>query len=57
MPTLGYRSVGPKGLVVPSLVYFDLSTWHRINLLYAPKFLGTLRELQAFFADPRPTSG
>jgi hypothetical chaperone protein len=52
MPTLGYRSIGPKGLVVPSLVYFDLSTWHRINLLYAPKFLGTLRELQAFFADP-----
>ena len=52
MPALGYRSVGPKGLVVPSLVYFDLSTWHRINLLYAPKFLGTLRELQPFFADP-----
>jgi hypothetical chaperone protein len=51
MPSLGYRSIGPKGLVVPSLVYFDLSTWHRINLLYAPKFLGTLRELQAFFAD------
>ena len=52
MPTLGYRSIGPKGLVVPSLVYFDLSTWHRINLIYAPKFLGTLRELQAFFARP-----
>ena len=51
MPTLGYGSVGPKGLVVPSSVYFDLSTWHRINLLYAPRFLGTLRELQAFFAD------
>jgi hypothetical chaperone protein len=52
MPALGYRSIGPKGLVVPSGVYFDLSTWHRINLLYAPKFLGTLRELQAFFGDP-----
>jgi len=51
MPTLGYRSVGPKGLVVPSGVFFDLSTWHRINLLYAPRFLGTLRELQPFFAD------
>jgi hypothetical chaperone protein len=54
MPPLGYRSVGPKGLPVPSLVYFDLSTWHRINLLYAPKFLGTLRELQSFFEDPVP---
>ena len=54
MPTLGYRSVGPRGLTVPSLVYFDLSTWHRINLLYAPKFIGTLRELHAFFSDPVP---
>ncbi|MEO8753614.1 MAG: Hsp70 family protein [Casimicrobiaceae bacterium] len=52
MPALGYRTVGPRGLTVPSLVYFDLSTWHRINLLYAPKFIGTLRELHAFFADP-----
>src|SRR5581483_7964101 len=28
------------------------STWHRINLLYAPKFVGTLRELRAFYTDP-----
>ena len=54
MPLLGYRTVGAKGRVVPSLVYFDLSTWHRINLLYAPKFLGTVRELQTFFTDPVP---
>jgi hypothetical chaperone protein len=54
MPPLGHGSVGPKGRVVPSSVYFDLSTWHRINLLYAPKFIGTLRELQAFFVDRRP---
>jgi hypothetical chaperone protein len=54
MPTLGYRSIGPKGLVVPSAVYFDLSTWHRINLLYAPRFLGTLRELKAFFGALEP---
>ena len=54
MPTLGYRTIGPKGLVVPSGVYFDLSTWHRINLLYAPRFLGTLRELKAFFSEPEP---
>jgi hypothetical chaperone protein len=54
MPALGYRTVGPRGLTVPSLVYFDLSTWHRINLLYAPKFIGTLRELHAFFSDPVP---
>jgi hypothetical chaperone protein len=54
MPLLGYRTIGARGLVVPSHVYFDLSTWHRINLLYAPKFLGTLRELGAFFTDPLP---
>jgi hypothetical chaperone protein len=54
MPALGFGAVGPQGKPVPSLVYFDLSTWHRINLLYAPKFLGTLRELQTFFVDPLP---
>jgi len=51
MPDLGYRAIGAKGRVVPSLVYFDLSTWHRINLLYAPKFVGTLRELREFYVD------
>ena len=35
-------------------VYYDLSTWHRINLLYVPKFASTLRELRAFFSDPVP---
>ena len=54
MPTLGYRTIGPKGLTVPGLIYFELSTWHRINLLYAPMFVGALRELRAFFADPVP---
>lgn len=54
MPALGYRTVGTGGRVVPTTVYFDLSTWHRINLLYAPKFSGTLRELRGYFTDPRP---
>jgi hypothetical chaperone protein len=54
MPALGHGAVGSKGRVVPSPVYFDLSAWHRINLLYAPRFTGTLRELQAFFVDRRP---
>jgi len=53
MPILGYRTVGTEDRVVPSHVYFDLSTWHRINLLYVPKFTGTLRELRVFIADPR----
>ena len=54
MPALGHGSVGPNDRVVPSRVYFDLSTWHRINLLYVPKFSSTLRDLRTFFADPRP---
>jgi hypothetical chaperone protein len=54
MPTLGHGSIGPKGMPVPTPVYFDLSTWHRVNFLYTPKFSGSLRELRAFFADPAP---
>lgn len=54
MPVLGYGSIGPKGMPAPSLVYFDLSTWHRVNFLYTPRFSGSLRELRAFFADPVP---
>lgn len=54
MPALGHGGTGPRGRPVPSPVYHDLSTWHRINLLYTPKFSGALRELAAFFADPVP---
>jgi hypothetical chaperone protein len=54
MPRLGYGTIGPKGMPAPSLVYFDLSTWHRINLLYTPKFQGVLRELRSFFDDATP---
>jgi len=54
MPSLGYGGVGPQGKPVPSPVYFDLSTWHRVNFLYTPKFSGALRELQAFFIDLAP---
>lgn len=54
MPVLGYGSIGPKGKPVPSLVYFDLSTWHRINVLYGQRFATVLRELAAFFDDPVP---
>jgi len=53
MPVLGYGGVGDKGRPVPSPVYFDLSTWHRINFLYTPRFSAALRELRGFFLDPR----
>jgi hypothetical chaperone protein len=54
MPALGYRSIGRRGLVIPDALHFDLSTWHRINLLYGSATRETVRELQAFFIDPVP---
>lgn len=54
MPILGHGSVGAKGRIVPSGIYFELSAWHRINLLHGPKYATRLRELRAFFADPLP---
>ncbi len=53
MPLLGYGSTSPKGLAMPSPLFFDLSTWHRINLLYGASTRETLRELRDFFADVR----
>ncbi|MEO6565863.1 MAG: Hsp70 family protein [Casimicrobiaceae bacterium] len=54
MPTLGYKTIGTRGLVIPDTLYFELSTWHRINLLYGAATRETLRELQAFFIDLEP---
>ncbi len=53
MPELGYGSISRKGLAMPSPLFFDLSTWHRINLLYGASTRETLRELGDFFVDPR----
>lgn len=52
MPALGYGSVSRKGLAMPSPLFFDLSTWHRINLMYGASTRETLRELADFFVDP-----
>jgi hypothetical chaperone protein len=52
MPLLGYRSPGQGGLQVPAWVYFDLSTWHKINLLHSMKTLHEVRGLSPFYADP-----
>lgn len=53
MPLFGYGTTSPKGLAMPSPLFFDLSTWHRINLLYGAATRETLRELRDFFADAR----
>jgi len=53
MPALGYGSTSTKGLAMPSPLFFDLSTWHRINLLYGAATREVLRELREFFVDAR----
>ncbi len=62
MPLLGYRTRRPprRGAPaaevqpeVPSGIYFDLSTWHLINTVYAPARLAELRGMKDWYADPR----
>jgi hypothetical chaperone protein len=53
MPQLGYQSTSRKGLAMPSPLFFDLSTWHRINLLYGAATREVLREMREFFVDPK----
>jgi len=52
MPLLGYRQLGPLERVVPSRIFFDLSTWHLINWLYPQRALSQARALRSNFADP-----
>lgn len=53
MPLLGFRHMGPTGREVPSRVFFDLSTWHLIQWLYAPRALQEAERLRGDYADPR----
>ena len=53
MPLLGFRHTGPSGREVPSRVFFDLSTWHLIQWLYAPKALREAQNLRTDYTDQR----
>ncbi|SEA34956.1 hypothetical chaperone protein [Variovorax sp. YR216] len=53
MPEFGFRHVGPQGREVPSRTFFDLSSWHLINWLYAPKAVRQVQELRTSYADTR----
>ncbi|MGF6351826.1 Hsp70 family protein [Variovorax sp. W2I14] len=53
MPQLGFRHTGSQGREVPSKVFFELSSWHLINWLYAPKAIRQARELRSSYADTR----
>ena len=58
MPTLGFGAFGPQPKdgsaprPVPSRVYFDLSTWHLVNTVYAPQRAAELRAMADFYGNP-----
>ena len=51
MPLLGLRHLGLSGREVPSKVFIELSSWHLINWLYAPKAVRQARELRTSYSD------
>ncbi|RZI97162.1 MAG: Hsp70 family protein [Variovorax sp.] len=53
MPLLGFRHTGAQGREVPSKVFFELSSWHLINWLYAPKAIRQAQELRTNYGDTR----
>ncbi|VWX56387.1 Heat-shock protein [Burkholderiales bacterium 8X] len=53
MPLLGLGHVGPSGREVPSRTFFDLSTWHLINWLYAPRAIRQAQDLRKDYTETR----
>jgi hypothetical chaperone protein len=51
MPHLGYKHVGTGGRIVPSSVFFDLSTWHLIHQAYTRKAMHFAKELWTDYTD------
>jgi hypothetical chaperone protein len=51
MPLLGYKAEGRDGREIPGWVYYELSTWHRINQLQSSKFVHEVRGMSSFYAD------
>jgi hypothetical chaperone protein len=52
MPLLGYGSTLLSGAAIPSSYYFNLATWHTINLAYTRKSVAQLDELVRDAAEP-----
>ena len=50
-PLLGLGHHGPSGREVPSRVFYDLSTWHLIQWLYAAKSMREVEALRNDFTD------
>jgi hypothetical chaperone protein len=53
MGELGYESPGKDGKLVPSALFFELATWHKINFLYTFRELALAEDLKYFMEDAR----
>jgi hypothetical chaperone protein len=52
MPLLGYGSTLLSGAAIPSSYYFNLATWHTINLAYTRKSIAQLDDLVRDAREP-----
>ena len=53
MPALGLGGLTRNGKPIPAHLYFELATWHRINLLYVPQTLAAAEAMRTIFKDER----
>lgn len=53
MPQLGLGGTTRNGKPIPAHLYFELATWHRINLLYVPQTLASAEAMRTIFNDER----
>lgn len=53
MPALGHGGLTRSGKPIPAHTYFELATWHRINLLYTPQTLAAAEAMRTIFKDER----
>lgn len=53
MPLLGHGAAGRGELEIPQWVYFDLATWHLINLLHTTRRIEEIKAMRHFFDDTR----
>jgi hypothetical chaperone protein len=51
MPALGHGTLDKVGRVVPSSIYYELATWHLINLAYLPASLAESHRMGTVYAD------
>ena len=52
MPSLGYRSLSTAGREMPSSIFFNLATWHSINLAYTRQVLAEQKLLALESSEP-----